>query len=305
MDVLPGNVNRWLRDKEARVRRERRVKVKRGKILTRLIQWCLDQDLPSDLCPANSLQLNEFYLTPELLDAIDQRQRLLGHHSFRDDLSDKTRMEQAQQSDQEDKQQGLKPRENRVLVYLPKPLPFELTGQIQVVDLDVTALDLSRFSRLIAVENLDCFYELADFCLSLQADDLIVYRGDTLYARGVKKLRQTWQALHPDDKAHPMIYFGDFDPAGVKIAISEGYQQLLLPPDAELEEHARPLMNPEKQDAFNHTLQTYQPQLNPALQTLLPILKQRGLRQQKVQDLGLALRILNIYPDKAQDGSGC
>ncbi|OOV87324.1 DUF7281 domain-containing protein [Oceanospirillum linum] len=303
MDVLPGNVNRWLRDKEAQVRREHRAKVKRGKTLTQLIQWCLDQDLPSDLCPANSLQLNEFYLTAELLNAIDQRQRLLGHHSFRDDLSDKTRMEQAQQSDQEDKQQGLKPRENRVLVYLPKPLPCELTGQIPVVDLDVTALDLSRFSRLITVENLDCFYRLADFCLSPQSDDLIVYRGDQLYARGVKKLRQAWQALYPDDKTHPMIYFGDFDPAGVKIAISEGYQQLLLPPDDQLEAHARPLMNPEKQDTSNHTLQTYRAQLNPALQTLLPTLKQRGLRQQKMQ--GLALRILNIYPDKAQDGSGC
>lgn len=303
MDVLPGNVNLWLRGKEARVRHERRVKEKRGKTLTQLIQWCLGQDLPSDLCPANSLQLNEFYLTPELLDAIDQRQRLLGHHSFRDDLSDKTRMEQAQQSDQEDKQQGLKPRENRVLVYLPKPLPCELTGQIQVVDLDVTALDLSRFSRLIAVENLDCFYELADFCLSLQADDLIVYRGDKLYARGVKKLRHEWQALHPDDQTHPLVYFGDFDPAGVKIAISEGYQQLLLPPDDPLKEHAHPLMNPEQQDAFNHTLQTYRAQLNPALQALLPLLKQRGLRQQKMQ--GLVLRILNIYPDKAQDGSGC
>lgn len=64
-------------------------------------------------------------------------------------------------------------------------------------------------------------------------------------------------------------------------------------------------MNPEKQDAFNHTLQTYRPQLNPVLQELLPILKQRGLRQQKMQGLGLALRILNIYPDKAQEGAGC
>ncbi|MFG1487808.1 hypothetical protein ABMA58_00990 [Oceanospirillum sp. HFRX-1_2] len=302
MDVLPGNVNRWLREKETKIRKAGPESIKPNfATLRTLIKWCVDQDL----CSGNSLQAYKFTINKALLDAIDQRQRLLGQHSFRDDLSDKTRIQQAQQSDQEDKQQGLKPRENRVLVYLPKPLPCELTGQIQVVDLDVTALDLSRFSRLIAVENLDCFYELADFCLSLQADDLIVYRGDTLYARGVKKLRQAWQALHPDDQTHPMVYFGDFDPAGVKIAISEGYRQLLLPPDAELEEHARPLMNPEKQDASNGTLQTYRPQLNPVLQELLPILKQRGLRQQKVQKLGLALRILNIYSDKAQDGSGC
>ena len=71
MDALPGNVNRWLRDKEHKVQQAGRLKVKRSATVTTLIQWCLAQDIPPPLCPANSLQLNEFFLMPELLEAIE------------------------------------------------------------------------------------------------------------------------------------------------------------------------------------------------------------------------------------------
>lgn len=293
MDVLPGNVNRWLRDKEARVRRERRVKEKRGKTLTQLIQWCLDQDLPSDLCPANSLQLNEFFLTPELLEAIHQCQRQAGQHSFREDLAGKTRLQQAQNSDQEDKQQGTRPLEHRVLIHLPQPLSGYGDIPIQSADIDQRTLDLTRFNRLIVVENADCFYQLAAFRLNPQPDDLIVYRGHNHQAKGCKALKQRWLETFGRNPAHPLIGFGDFDPAGLKIAISEGYQQLLLPPPDLLQQHASEQMNPPEQQRFLPALQRDSHRFSPPLQQILPILQQRGLRQQKMQ--GMRLESVNIF----------
>jgi len=172
MEVLPAKVNTWLRQKEAKVKAAGRLRVKRSPTVTALIEWCLAEDLPAELCPGNSLQLPDFILTPALLEAIAQRQHEGNQQNFRSDLQDKSRLQQAQLSDQESKQQGLKPLHNRILIRLPQPQSSALGCPLQIFDLDFTLLALCRFARLILVETLDCFYQLDAFTLSLQPDAL-------------------------------------------------------------------------------------------------------------------------------------
>ncbi|WP_028303129.1 DUF7281 domain-containing protein [Oceanospirillum maris] len=295
-DPLSGQARHWLRTKDAKQQPEGVWVKTKVKSAQEVLRWCI----ALDLIASNSLNLPEFLLTKDLLDTIAQKQIELKQLCFRQTLKTSSRTEQAQFSDQEDKQQGIKPRENRILVRLHQQQEIALGTSVEVVDIEWQQLDFSRFSRLIVVENLDCFYELESFqkeglLAGLSSTDLVIYRGDSLYTQGSTALKKAWlSSSHYDDiddySIKPIIYFGDFDPKGVSIALFEGYQGIALPSLSTLSIHASPGMSPEKQQDFLPRIEALAASKNntltPELGAYLKILLQhKGLRQQRMRGM--------------------
>jgi hypothetical protein len=275
-DPLPYNALVWLKNLERCLKAKNSEKKKtNGKIVIQVLRWCT----ALDLVPANSLLLPEFLFTMALLDKISDAQQRLKQASFRDDLSTKSRIESAQLSDQEIKTAGIRPKQHRVLRYLNQPLLNELGEKIEVVDCDWRNIALTQYDVLLVVENQDCFYHLALFDLS-QCDfhsPLILYRGDQGYSKGAAALKNDWLKT-----GKTAVYFGDFDPKGVSIAMNEGYHFMLLPsPDAVIKKSS-PVMFPDAQLKFLPEL--LKGEVHSRFRDYLLVLENHhALRQQKMQ----------------------
>lgn len=256
-----------------------------GKIVIQVLRWCT----ALDLIPTNSLLLPDFIFTMALLNKISETQQRLKQANFRDDISEQNRIESAQLSDQEIKAAGIRPQQHRVLLHLNQPLVSELGMTIKVVDTDWRNIALTQFDVLIVVENQDCFYHLALFDYS-QCDfhsPLIIYRGDRAYSKGAVALKRYWLKT-----GKTAIYFGDFDPKGVSIAMNEGYHCMLLPsPDAVLKKSS-PVMFPDVQLKFLPELLKGEIHCN-FRDYLLVLEKHQALRQQKMQGEILKMVMLN------------
>lgn len=256
-----------------------------GKIVIQVLRWCT----ALDLIPTNSLLLPDFIFTMALLNKISETQQRLKQANFRDDISEQNRIESAQLSDQEIKAAGIRPQQHRVLLHLNQPLVSELGMTIKVVDTDWRNIALTQFDVLIVVENQDCFYHLALFDYS-QCDfhsPLIIYRGDRAYSKGAVALKRYWLKT-----GKTAIYFGDFDPKGVSIAMNEGYHCMLLPsPDAVLKKSS-PVMFPDVQLKFLPEL--LKDEIHCHFRDYLLVLeKHQALRQQKMQGEILKMVMLN------------
>lgn len=256
-----------------------------GKIVIQVLRWCT----ALDLIPTNSLLLPDFIFTMALLNKISETQQRLKQANFRDDISEQNRIESAQLSDQEIKAAGIRPQQHRVLLHLNQPLVSELGMIIKVVDTDWRNIALTQFDVLIVVENQDCFYHLALFDYS-QCDfhsPLIIYRGDRAYSKGAVALKRYWLKT-----GKTAIYFGDFDPKGVSIAMNEGYHCMLLPsPDAVLKKSS-PVMFPDVQLKFLPEL--LKGEIHCHFRDYLLVLeKHQALRQQKMQGEILKMVMLN------------
>jgi hypothetical protein len=275
-ESLPYNALVWLKKIDHRLKAKNHEKKNTdGKIVMQVLRWCI----ALDLIPANSLLLPEFLFTTMLLNKISDTQQRLKQANFRDDLSLKSRIESAQLSDQEIKTAGVRPQQHRVLLHLNQPLVSELGMIIEVVDTDWRNITLTQFDVLIVVENQDCFYHLALFDYS-QCDfcsPLIIYRGDRTYSKGAAALKRCWLKT-----GKAAIYFGDFDPKGVSIAMNEGYHFMLLPsPDAVIKKSS-PVMFPDVQLKFLPEL--LRGEIHCHFRDYLLVLeKHHALRQQKMQ----------------------
>lgn len=246
-----------------------------GKIVTQVLRWCT----ALDLIPANSLLLPEFIFTAALLNKISDTQQRLKQASFRDDLSLKNRIESAQLSDQEIKTAGIRPQQHRVLLRLNQPLVNELGMTIEVVDTDWRNITLMQFDVLIVVENQDCFYHLAlfDYSRCDFSSPLIIYRGDRAYSKGAVALKRCWLKT-----GKTAIYFGDFDPKGVSIAMNEGYHYMLLPSPSVVIKKSSSAMFPDVQLKFLPEL--LRGEVHCHFRDYLFVLeKHQALRQQKMQ----------------------
>ncbi|MGI5307957.1 DUF7281 domain-containing protein [Rheinheimera sp. WS51] len=277
--ALKGQALTWLRGLQKKIAITGQVKVStRAKVAQQVIAWCIEQDIIS----SNSLNIPEVVFNNRLLDDIAKVQQQLEQVDFRQFLSDKTRLESANLSNQEIKTVGKKPRELRVLVRLTA-LHRLSNVPIQIADIDWQQLNLSDFSTLIVVENLDCFYQLEQFEIALNLSHcLVIYRGDTLYSKGAKALQAAWLATNKT-----MIYFGDFDAKGVSIALHEHYSTILLPSFNLIKQHAASAMLPDTQLPFIAKIQQYK--VSSAFQPYLQLLCQqlKSLRQQRMQNLPL------------------
>ncbi|EBY8828821.1 DUF7281 domain-containing protein [Salmonella enterica] len=284
-EPLSYNALVWLKKLDHRLKAKYSEKKKTdGKIVTQVLRWCT----ALDLIPANSLLLPEFLFTMALLNKISDTQQRLKQANFRDDLSLKSRIESAQLSDQEIKTAGVRPQQHRVLLHLNQPLVNELGGTIEVVDTDWRNITLTQFDVLIVVENQDCFYHLAlfDYSRCDFRSPLIIYRGDRAYSKGAVALKRCWLKT-----GKTAIYFGDFDPKGVSIAMNEGYHFMLLPsPDAVIKKSS-PVMFPDAQLKF--LPQLLRGEIHYHFRDYLLVLeKHQALRQQKMQGEILKMVIL-------------
>ncbi|GLR62874.1 DUF7281 domain-containing protein [Marinospirillum insulare] len=277
---LSARAQAWLRKQEADLKAlgSKRIKTKQ-QAAQEVLSWCQEQDLIA----ANSLQLVEVKLDKPLLNRIAETQQELEQTSFREDLSNKTRLEQAVLSNQEQKRLGHTPRHNRLLIRLAQPLPTGFNVSAQFLDLRLEELDLSKFTRLLVVENLDCFYELEKFAVTETPEQLVVYRGDKTSSQGSKALRKAWLAANK-----PAYYFGDFDPAGVKIALAgKTYQSMLLPKLDVLQKMASAAILPNEQLKYLPNL-AKQTNLTPEFQNYCQTLHElKALRQQAMQGMDL------------------
>ncbi|EAO9158126.1 hypothetical protein AA14_25610 [Salmonella enterica] len=275
-ESLSYNALVWLKKLDHRLKAKNYEKKNTdGKIVMQVLRWCT----ALDLIPANSLLLPEFLFTTMLLNKISDTQQRLKQANFRDDLSLKSRIESAQLSDQEIKTAGVRPQQHRVLLHLNQPLVNELGMTIEVVDMDWRNIKLTQFDVLIVVENQDCFYHLALFDYS-RCDfhsPLIIYRGDRAYSKGAVALKHCWLKT-----GKTAIYFGDFDPKGISIAMNEGYQLMLLPSPGVVMKKSSPVMFPDAQLKFLPEL--LRGKVHSHFRDYLLVLeKHQALRQQKMQ----------------------
>lgn len=280
-DTLSAQANSWLTDQEPSVKALGNKRIKTNlKTFQEILDWCINLDLIAE----SSLHKPEFILTGELLNLIADTQRQLNQTCFREDLTNKTRLEQASLSNQEQKRKGRTPRYNRFLMRLPQPIASGLNFSAQFIDIRLEQLDLNQFTRLLVVENLDCFYELEKFAITEMPEQLVVYRGDKTSSQGTKELRKAWLAANK-----PACYFGDFDPAGVRIALAgKTYQSILLPKLDLLQKTAKAAMLPNEQLKFLPNL-AKQTDLTEEFQNYCQTLQGlKALRQQAMQGMELA-----------------
>lgn len=275
-EPLPYNALIWLKNLDGRLKaKSSEKKNTRSKIVIQVLRWCAELDL----IPANRLLLPEFIFTMALLDKISQVQCRLKQANFRDDLHTKSRIESAQLSDQEIKTAGIRPQHHRVLLRLHQPLINEQGVTAEVIDTDWRDISLTQFDALIVVENQDCFYQLTlfDYSPCDLYSPLIIYRGDQAYSKGAVALKSCWLKT-----GKPAIYFGDFDPKGVSIAMNEGYHFMLLPSSEVVLKHSSSAMCPDGQLKFLPVL--LRCEVHPHFRDYLMILeKHQALRQQKMQ----------------------
>lgn len=191
---------------------------------------------------------------------------------------------------QEDKSAGPAPMDSRVLMaqancgsYFPEWVT-ESPSQ-WVMDIDWQTLQLSQYADVLMVENRDAFYQY--FALHPQRytlpesalNALVIYRGDKHEAKGCKGLREACLA-----QSKRLIYFGDYDNAGLNFAVNGGYSHIMLPQDQYLFEHANDIAQDARQINLATSVKTFALDLaaeDPLKALLLHnIEKQKGLRQQ-------------------------
>lgn len=117
----------------------------------------------------------------------------------------------------------------------------ETPAQIQL-ELDIRTLDPAPYDYLVVVENRDCFSAWHQYQIPSELTNaLVIYRGhESHHSKACQALKAHWAA---QKGASGQVYFGDFDPHGLAIAIeaSTPYQHLLLPQLSWLQDNHQPL----------------------------------------------------------------
>ncbi|MCG5498484.1 DUF7281 domain-containing protein [Ectothiorhodospira variabilis] len=279
MNLSPG-AYRLLREVRKKLLHEPGVaKSRSGKVMAEIEAWCHEHDMVLGMrCSTRTLRFDR-----ELLAQIDATLVASGLPSIDANLSGLTTAEQARHGSREEKGVRENPRDHRVLASLPAGAvrPGIAATPRDVHDLDWRQIQLSAFDVLVQVENLDSFYGLASHlpALASWSCPLLLYRGDSQYGGGFGRLSDAWAST-----SRPHVYFGDFDAAGIRNALSSGATDLLLPPIAWLGERATSEHLPEGQYQYQaalHDIEAGLPAGHPLGDYLAILLgQQRGLRQQ-------------------------
>jgi len=287
MDDLSPRAKKLLRDKYDRLWREDNVILGSGPTAKEIRHWCDEHgiDLGSGIQNNRSGKLSRA--------GIDSLEQTLSAHyaSIFVDFSQDNHKTAALKSFEE-KSGKIKPTHHLLLValtqaseILPLAASFYLAEQFNL-ELDVHALDISAFDSLVVVENRDSFNDWHKYHKPKALEmALVVYRGDKGHSVACKTLRQIWRQKYPQK---PLVYFGDLDLAGLRIAVSAQYSSLLLPEFAWLKGNLIAQHFPAKQDKFLAGLNRDCPE--PWRKFLDLMSQQRaGLRQQWMYDKPLML----------------
>lgn len=226
-----------------------------------LLDWCAAHELPI----AHWVTTRQVIFDQTVLQLINETLQQLSQPTIEQAISGLSRFEQGQLGNRENKNTS-RPKQGRVLVLQPNTSAMQLPILQQspaelVLDVAVEQLDLQRPSSLLAVENLDMFYlclenhrqgkQVLPVCC---ADALMVYRGHQHDAASVKTLVGYFAATQ-----RPTYYLGDFDPAGLNIALDLGFDFTLLPALEVLHDRTyTERYNPEQQQEFERLLQRSQ-----------------------------------------------
>lgn len=254
--------------------------------IQQLLSWCDRYQLETQAwCVGNQLILDN-----RVLQTIEQTLVELGLAALTVDGSQQDRFQQADSGAAENKGTGVAPMQHRVLMaqancgaYFPEWVK-EAPSQ-WVMDIDWQSLQLSEYAQVLMVENRDAFYQF--FALHPQRYSLpeealaalVIYRGNGDEAKGCKGVREACLAA---DKQ--LIYFGDYDHAGLNFALNGGYSHVLLPQAEYLYKQANDIAQDAKQIELAGSVRRFAQQL-AADDPLKPLLlhntdKQKGLLQQ-------------------------
>jgi hypothetical protein len=156
------------------------------------------------------------------------------------------------------------------------------------IELDLNRLKLDDFDCLVIVENRDSFNDWFEYKKYTNLSrPLVIYRGDKHHSIACKKLLKSWLVTQGNRYS---IYFGDYDLAALRIAISGGYTHLLLPEYNDLAKQAIKQHYPDNHQKYLSGLERDCPKcLEPLLQLMID--KRAGLRQQRMYGIPL-----KIYP---------
>ncbi len=286
IDLAPS-VRRVLQRVKAQLQKDQCVEREAKQASMQQLQaWC-DQH---DLATATWFTAKTVSFDTKVMQTIEQTLHELGLVGLAVDISQQDRFAQSDSGAAEYKTTGLAPTEKRVLMaqancgaYFPEWVA-EAPSQ-WVMDVDWQTLQLKQFSDVLIVENRDAFY--AYFALHPQRyilpeqglNALVIYRGDGDESKGCKALREACLLAGKN-----LIYFGDYDSAGLNIALNGGYSHIMLPLDAYLFEQANDIAQDAKQIHLAQSVDAFAQQLS-AEDPLKKLLvhntqKQKGLRQQ-------------------------
>ncbi|QHJ10439.1 hypothetical protein FX988_00651 [Paraglaciecola mesophila] len=265
--------------------------------VSHILRWCEQEYIQ----PGQWLTHKKRYrFTRTGIDAIrDTYLMSMGEDIFADFSQDTHQSAAAKSTDE--KQGVIKPTQSLVLIALTDTTPeqrrtetlrgfrqqFYASSQVNV-ELDITRLNLQDFDNLLVIENRDSFNDWHVFEKTMQQSLkklLVIYRGDSVYSSGASALLTRWQQTRP---GNPCIYFGDFDLAGLRIACSGGYSQLLLPSENWLITNLIKQHYPDEQRKFEANLLTSCPKPWEPLLSLM-CEQQAGLRQQWMYQQTLVL----------------
>lgn len=257
-------------------------------LLTEVLNWCADLEFK----PGKWIKPNKTYrFDREYIALIDQTLLDDKYASIFDDFSRDNHRSAAHRNPNE-KQGKLKPTHHLVLAAVSDTRILDVINQDlypsqQVnIELDVSQLTLANFDCLVVVENRDSFNDWFEYKpYTNLSNPLVIYRGDKHHSTACKRLLKSW--LNTQDNK-PALYFGDYDLAALRIAISGGYTHLLLPEYHYLNEQAIKQHYPDNQQKYLARLER---DCSKSVRILLDLMveKRAGLRQQKMYGTPLIL----------------
>jgi len=116
------------------------------------------------------------------------------------------------------------------------------------IEIGLAEIDTVEFGCVLMVENLETFNDISEFdIVSLLPDHtIVVYRGDPQTTGGMRLLKR----LLDEEGLINSVWFSDFDPAGIEMALASKCRLLLLPELSSLES-----IKGDKDDFSNQYLQ--------------------------------------------------
>jgi len=287
-DDLSLKAKRLLASQHDKLLHDDTVVAKTSSILNEILSWCDDLEFK----PGKWIKPKKTYrFDREALGQINKTLLDEDYASIFDNFCQDSHRSAAQRNPNE-KQGKLKPTHNLILTAIIEGTVIGAVNQgfypsQQVnIELDIRHLKLDAFDHLIIVENRDSFNDWFEYnSFTRLSNSLVIYRGDNHYSTACKTLLKSWLNIQG---SKPAIYFGDFDLAGFRIAISAGYSHLLLPEYHYLAKHVIKQHYPDNQQEYLTNLERDCP---VGWQPLLSLMcdKRAGLRQQKMYQTSLKM----------------
>ncbi|WP_133470497.1 DUF7281 domain-containing protein [Paraglaciecola marina] len=248
-----------------------------------ILIWCDNEDI----VPGKWLVKGKKYrFNRQGIDKIQEAYQSAMSENIFDDFSQDDHQTASTKSTNE-KQGKLKPTAHLILAAVIKGASYdgfhrEFYPCHQVnIELNINEIKLSRYDALIMVENRDSFNDWYRFQAQITHNFgkvLVIYRGDSDYSEAASSFLKLWRVHGPNK---PVVYFGDFDLSGLRLAVSAKCSHLLLPSYEFLRNNVISHHYPDEQQKYLVGLERDCAQGWQALLSLM-YTQRAGLRQQRM-----------------------